>query len=630
MVITCLALLFSLAFIISITDMSANSNGKTNGLFPDPLAEISTTSIVNDTGTTTYEDIVINDSMFVIDTARVNLENVTVNGNIRVDNQAQLYVNNCTINGSLIASGTSNVTVYNRTVIDTLFGEETSTTYIQNSTVSTIWARNTKELTIFFTYVTGTMEIIEDSQVTQLLEWGVQGILTIDNSTINQLDILGSSQVLITGSTILILNDNSLPFVQISSPLSYGDYVPSTGDRSVNLTWSAYDSPIIDGYLNISFDIFIDGNYFTTINGSGYYDVYNGSIFIEVAAGNHEFTINGTDAYGNTFEATASIEVVNYAIFPLVSFLIVLLIITGAIVGAYLFIRHKRKHETIITMDKIISNTFNDKKWSSIIILGINILPGLFIFISDFTMGFLTAAFQGQSSTLLSIDTHRTSVATVFSGLWLIYYPMIIAIMLGAFMMPGLKNGTLSWFLSKPIRRWEYFWGRVLPTILVLAIGSAVSGLSIALSGLPFFLTRWTYWVDIFSIGGYCFLIGFFTTLAMLSLTIIGSIIFNMAIGIIIPIVLSQVSVLFSFLPLLTRSELPLIVSYPNFYYNKMTLAWIQKDFDIFGIKSMEMLLPWKIIEVPLDPYLSMLVLAVVSLTCLFATQYYVQRKNLT
>ncbi|MHC1591808.1 MAG: hypothetical protein ACXQS8_06965, partial [Candidatus Helarchaeales archaeon] len=112
--------------------------------------------------------------------------------------------------------------------------------------------------------------------------------------------------------------------------------------------------------------------------------------------------------------------------------------------------------------------------------------------------------------------------------------------------------------------------------------------------------------------------------------TLLGSVVVNMAIGIIIPIALTQVGVLLSFLPLIVRSELPLMFSIPYFYANKMNAAWIIKNYDIFGVQTMAAMLPWDITTIPIDPYVAMLILAIVCLICLFLTQIYVQRKDLT
>lgn len=610
--LACFVIALGIVLSISAINLTSFDNGSK---VPDSPNQLSFANVVNDTGTTNFADQVFNEDFFIIQDAIVNVTNCTINGDVRVADVAQLYLLNSTITGTLTVDEYSNTQIVNSTINKTQILLEFF------------------DLSPFGPVYRGEINITQSSRVETLTELGNQGNVFVDNSTITTMALLGASHVFITNSTISNTFDQAKPIVKITNPVSIpGIFEATTGDRFINLTWTGYDSPIIDGFLNISFSIYVDGQLKAQVNGSGYHDVYEGGLSIPVATGVHEITINATDGAGNVFTAETEIEVIDYSIFPIISLILVILVIGGITIGVYFYVRHRRKKpdQRFYAIDKVAVNSFKDKKIGAILIFGINILPGLFIFLTNFAMNTLSWLSEGAQGAipLLAIDMHRTSVSIVFTSLWLMFYPLIFSVMFAPPLITGMKNGVLSWFLSKPIRRWEYYWGRVLPSIFILAVGSAIAGFSIAFSGLPFFLTRPEYWVDIFSIGGFSFLMIFFATLTLFCLTLAATVILHQAFGIIIPIIMTTLGSLLMLLPILTGNELLLLIAIPTFYAQEMGTAWIVQGVDLYGTASLGMLIGREIIEVTLNPYFAMMILLLISLGFLFFTQIYIQRKD--
>ena len=174
----------------------------------------------------------------------------------------------------------------------------------------------------------------------------------------------------------------------------------------------------------------------------------------------------------------------------------------------------------------------------------------------------------------------------MFFNLFIYYFGLAFSIILGAGSVSGVKkSGTLSWFFSKPVRRWEFLWGKILAFMIIVIITMIASSVSFTL-GCIFYVDP-IYIVDILSMGGYLFLIGLAALIPLTAIVVFCSSVFKKAgLAYFIPIMLLvAIPPMISFLPILTRSEWPLLFSF-TFYIEELGKEWISNAGGLFGSLS--------------------------------------------
>jgi ABC-type transport system involved in multi-copper enzyme maturation permease subunit len=160
---------------------------------------------------------------------------------------------------------------------------------------------------------------------------------------------------------------------------------------------------------------------------------------------------------------------------------------------------------------------------------------------------------------------------------------LIFSIAVGAGSVAGAKrNGSLSWFFSKPVRRWEFLWGKIFAFIVMIVITMLCVSLSFVL-GAIFFVDP-IYIPDILSIGGYIFLIGLIALLPLTAIVIFSSSVFKkIGLAYFIPImVFMAMPTIISFLTILARGEWPLLFSF-TYYFEQLGKVWISNTGGLFG-----------------------------------------------
>ncbi len=197
------------------------------------------------------------------------------------------------------------------------------------------------------------------------------------------------------------------------------------------------------------------------------------------------------------------------------------------------------------------------------------------------------------------------------------YYGLIFSITVAAGSVAGAKrNGSLSWFFSKPVRRWEFLWGKIFAFIVMIVITMICLSLSFIL-GAIFFVDP-IYIPDIISMGGYIFLIGLIALLPLTAIVVFSSSVFKkVGLAYFIPIMFFMViPTLISFLPILVGSEWPLLFSF-TYYFEQLGEVWISNTGGLFGsIGSVG-----EAIGISIDPLTlstTMIILIMASLTVIF------------
>jgi hypothetical protein len=126
------------------------------------------------------------------------------------------------------------------------------------------------------------------------------------------------------------------------------------------------------------------------------------------------------------------------------------------------------------------------------------------------------------------------------------------------------------------------------------------------------------YFADILSIGGYIFLIGLIALLPLTAIVVFSSSVFKkVGFAYFIPIIVFMaLPSIISFLPMLARSEWPLLFSF-TFYFEQLGKVWISNIGGLFGsIGSYGGLLGIEITPLTLTP--STIIVIMVNLTIAF------------
>ncbi|MFX1496242.1 MAG: ABC transporter permease [Promethearchaeota archaeon] len=575
------------------------------------------TSIVVNSGTVTYEDEIIYESILIMGNADVTFINTTVINSIYLFNTGELSVQeNSTIIGDLILSDTVIVSINNSTVQGSIEGRDSSTIEISssNSPLTSIWK---------FDYVN--ISII-DCSLNQLNEFGIGGLILIQNSNLNNVMLNGisSSMTFIENSNIIFLDDSAKPLNQITGPSRFNvlalSSVYTTSERSINFSWVGWDSPIINGYLDITFQILVDGQLYREINGSGFYNRYIGSLLINfTSTGIHNISLTCFDSVGNNYTSSISIEIINYPSFDWMYFGIGTGLVGAIIVIAIIFLRLRQKNGYYSSLGIIFKRELAESKVKIIVFTLIGAAPGIILY---FIFGMMDRLLGG-----IGIDQIRTLVNMILS-FYLLYFGAAFSI---AFASTGIisakRNGSLSWFLSKPVRRWEFLWGKVLAYLFTIIVVMIATSISFVLGAITF-VDRLDI-PDLISIGGFIFLIGLITLIPLVALGILFSTLFKKAgLAIFLPILILMIlPTLTSFLPILFRNEWPLLFSY-SYYIEKLGSFWISNTGA--GLSSIVLpfseLLGFTITTLQIDAISIILILLSIAGVCFIVASLYLQK----
>jgi len=391
---------------------------------------------------------------------------------------------------------------------------------------------------------------------------------------------VSQSVTFINNSEILFLSDLATPSNVITGPIRFSfltfNVSFSTSERIINVTWIGWDSPIIDGYLNITFQILVDSQIYAEIDGSGFYDYYSGNYQIQIfTPGFHNITIASIDSQGNRYSSTIIIEMIEYPSFQWIPFFLVIAAIIGIIVLAIVVIRRKQERGYFTSIGTIVKKELAESKKKLLILTVIAAAPGIILV-------FIFGLISRLIGTSISIDSLRDMVS-LFFNLFIYYFGMAFSIIVGAgSVINAKKNGTLSWFFSKPVRRWEFLWGKIFAFFVFVTITMIASSVSLIL-GCIFYVDP-IYVPDILSMGGYLFLIGLMALIPLTAIVVFCSSVFKKTgLAYFVPImILIALPPIISFLPMVVRSEWPLLLSF-TFYIEELGKEWVSTSGGLFG-----------------------------------------------
>lgn len=314
---------------------------------------------------------------------------------------------------------------------------------------------------------------------------------------------------------------------------------------------------------------------------------------------------------------------VNYPPFQWFPFTIGVLIIAALVISTIRLLRRKQDRGYYSTIGIIFKRELMDNKVRIIFFMLIGAAPGIILF---FVFGAMdNIIFQGESDPL---EINRFMISTVLT-LFIQFFGMMFSITTASSgVISARQNGSLSWFLSKPVRRWEFLWGRIFAYIFIVILIMIPTSISFALSGILFFDIT-----DIMSIGGYIFLIGIIAFIALTAISVLCSTLFKkVGLAIFLPILIFMVIPSFaSFLPPVTRHQWPLLLSF-SYYVERLGNYWISSMgggmSSLLGPMSDEVL-GFEITPIDLSVGHIILILSVLSILCFIISTIYFKRVDI-
>ncbi|MFX1589964.1 MAG: ABC transporter permease [Promethearchaeota archaeon] len=610
--------LFALSIIFQTFSTLRDHNNETS----DNSKNFLKTNLVYDTGEVIIQDASINETLFIMGNANVTLINTTVIESIYTFNIGILNIRQeSNITNNIVISDSSQVNIDNSTILGSIECRDSSNlNIISSQTPATkIWKFNSANLTI----VDCSLDQVNDF-------FGKEGQILILNSSINEVWLKGSpySMTYIANSNITVLEDLTEPLNYITGPITFNlltfEAMYQTSERSINLTWIGWDSPIIDGYLNITFQILVDGQVYDEINGSGFRENYIGSLKVNFnSTGFHTISVISFDSFGNNSTSTITIEIIEYPTFQWTYFGIGISIIAGLVIISLLLLRRQQNRGYYSSFGIIFKKELTDSKLKVIIFMIIGAAPGIILYL---IFGMFNRLLEG-----INIDLIR-SLMNMVLNFYLLYFGIAFSIVFASSSVVGAKrSGSLSWFLSKPIRRWEFLWGKILAYMFIVILVMIPTSISFTLSGISF--VEKTYVADLVSIGGYIFIIGIMTLIPLVALSVLCSTLFKKTgLAIFLPILfLMIVPTLVSFLPILTQHEWPLLFSY-SYYFEKLGSFWISSGGG--GLSTIlapyAELLGFTITTIDLSAIHIILILSSITIICLIISTFHLQKIDIS
>ncbi len=324
-------LIFSALIIIGFFLQYTSTPKNQSGTFPQNYSTPLQNSITYESGIIVFENQTILDDIIIKFTASVRMVNSILQGSVYMFNTGNLFLlQNSIITQNVVISDLSTLFINNSIIGGSIECRDSTTMglFESQTLTTTIWKFDSANI------------IINDSSIAALNEFGFAGTTQIINSQITLLSLNGmpSSRTYITNSNILSLNDLVFPANAITGPVRFGLSILnasySTSERIINLTWIGWDSPILDGYLNITFQIYLDNQFYAEIDGSGFYDQYTSSYQIKISnPGEHNISVVSIDSMGNKYTSTMIIEIINYPSFQWIPFFVIIATIIGLVSG---------------------------------------------------------------------------------------------------------------------------------------------------------------------------------------------------------------------------------------------------------------------------------------------------------
>ncbi|MBD3196399.1 MAG: hypothetical protein GF317_15175 [Candidatus Lokiarchaeota archaeon] len=582
--------------------------------------DVPRSSIVYESGDISIQNQYITEAIFIMgNNVNVTIINSTISNNIYTFNRGILNLfDNSSILGNIIFSDYSYGIIINSSVNGNIECRDNSKIDFLNcvTPLTNLWKFNSANLTL------------HNVSFNQLNEFGTYGSIKIYDSNLNTAMLNGysSSLVYFYNTTVSSIQDSAIPIVEITGPAAFislsSEY--QTSERTVTLTWIAFDSPLIDGFLNLTFEILVDGNIYTTVNFSGYQQLYSGSSEIELATtGMHNISIICIDSAGNNYTSTLDINIIDYPSFNWMFFGIGAGAIGIIALVFYVIFKRKQDEGYYSSLGIIFKRELQEEKLKSIIFTLISVAPGIILYFVFAVMNRLLDNF--------GIDQIRLFSSYVIN-FYLQYLGVAFTITFASSGIINAKsNGVLSWFLSKPVRRWEFLWGKILTYIFLSVLISIASAISFTLGGILFVDT--IYYSDIISMGGYIFLIGLLALIPLTALSVLFSTLFRKSgLAIFLPILILMIlPTLVSFLPLLFRHEWPLLLSYP-YYLERLGNLWISQSGG--GLSSAvapySLILDIEIVSISLNSAGIILILSAILVISLIIATLYIQRIDIT
>jgi ABC-type transport system involved in multi-copper enzyme maturation permease subunit len=182
----------------------------------------------------------------------------------------------------------------------------------------------------------------------------------------------------------------------------------------------------------------------------------------------------------------------------------------------------------------------------------------------------------------IAIDGIRDFI-NIFFNIYIYFFDLIFSINIGSGSVANAKkNRALSWFFSKPVRRWEFLWGKIFAFIVIIVITMICVSISFILRSI--FFVDAIYIGDILSIGGYIFLIGLIAILPLTAIIVFSSSVYKkVGLAYFVPIIVFMaLPSLINFLTILARSDWPLLFSF-TYYFEQLSKVWISNVGGLFG-----------------------------------------------
>ena len=317
----------------------------------------------------------------------------------------------------------------------------------------------------------------------------------------------------------------------------------------------------------------------------------------------------------------------NYPPFQWIPFTIGVLIIAALVFATIRLLRLKQDRGYYSTIGTIFKRELMDSKVRIIFFMLIGAAPGIILF---FVFGAIDSIiFDIELETFDPLEINRSMISIVLT-LFIQFFGMMFSITTASSgVVSARQNGSLSWFLSKPVRRWEFLWGRILAYILIIILIMIPTSISFALSGILFFDIT-----DIMAIGGYIFLIGLIAFIALIAISVLCSTLFKkVGLAVFLPILIFMVIPTFAmFLPPVTRHQWPLLLSF-SYYVGELASFWISNMGG--GMNSLlgpltEEILGFEIIPINLSAIQIILILSILSVVCFAISTIYFKRVDIS
>jgi ABC-type transport system involved in multi-copper enzyme maturation permease subunit len=215
--------------------------------------------------------------------------------------------------------------------------------------------------------------------------------------------------------------------------------------------------------------------------------------------------------------------------------------------------------------------------------------------------------------------------------MFLYYFGLVFSIVFAAgAVVNERKSGALHWFVSKPVRRWEFLWGKIFAYLLIGVIIMISTAVAFVFGSIKF--VDPLYRSDLISMGGYIFIIGILSIVPLTAIVVLcSSLLKKPGFAIFIPIILLiAIPPIVGFLPMVTRNEIPLLFSF-TYYSENLGSFWVYNAGGLFSSigTSYGQMLGIEIAPLNLTPIHSILILTCITVVCFFIATYFFEKTDI-